>query len=321
MAAALLTAVCDDADFDVASAGRRMHPLEVHLKKLDGDPGDLAHPPIDRLSVGLERVGRVPRRRVERLHAWLQEKCRVEVDLVQVRNFGTVLTDKAHLAQLPRAYGVDDAVDSLQRALQGGLPRAVVLLGPSGSGKTAIVCELAHRLAAQGWHLVRVGPTDFLTGTVYLGEWQTRLSKLVAAVSRPRPIVVYIPNLEELSSVGKSHSNDSNVASALAPFIERGEITLIGESTEEAFQQGLGANPALRKLFRQIGVKPLDEKATRLILEKVAHEAKLDLSARRFGPDAGTFRICERLGGASRPGRRSAEASGGHGARSFAHDR
>ena len=156
----------------------------------------------------------------------------------------------------------------LNRAAAGAVPRAVVLLGPSGAGKSAIVCELAHRLAGRGWHMLRVASSDFLTGTVYLGEWQTRLSKLIAAVSRPRPIVVYLPNPEELHSVGKSSSSDSNVATALAPYIERGEVVLIGETTEEAFRQGLGSDPSLRKLFRPIAVKPMNERATRVILER-----------------------------------------------------
>ena len=165
---------------------------------------------------------------VKQPRAWLEDKCGVEVDFAQLRGFGTVLTEEVQLSQLSRGYCVENVVETIERALAGGPPRAVVLLGASGSGKTAIVGELAHRLAAQGWHLLRIAPADFLTGTVYLGEWQTRLSKLIAAVSRPRPIVLYIPNLEELSSVGKSSSSDSNIASALATYIERGDIVLLG---------------------------------------------------------------------------------------------
>ncbi len=276
VAAGLLAGLCLDDDVDVAYACAAS--LETHIRNLGGYPAEFDRPAVDKLNLGLERAGRCPRRCVDQLRAWLEETCRVEVDLTQVRAFGSVLTEKQQLSQLPRAFEIDDVVEAVEQALHGAVPRAVVLLGPSGAGKSAIVGELAHRLAGRGWHMVRVSPSDFLTGTVYLGEWQTRLSKLIAAVSRPRPIVVYLPNLEELHSVGKSSSTDSNVATALAPYIERGEIVLVGETTEEGFQQGLGSNPALRKLFRPIVVKPLGETATRLILERVAQQAKLDLA-------------------------------------------
>lgn len=268
---ALLTAVCSDVDLDVAQAAGAS--LEQHLKKLGGYPAHWSRPPVDKLKAGLDRLRGAPKR-CETLFAWLDERCRVEVDLEAARTFGTVLTEPSRLARLPHAYGVENAVAAVEAALQGAPPRAVCLLGESGVGKTAIIYELAHRLAARGWHLLQVSPADFLTGTMYLGEWQTRLSKLVAVISAPRQIVVYVPNLEELNSVGRSSSSDSNVASALAPSIDRGQIAIVGESTPQAFKQGLGDDPVLRKLFHLVAVKPAGEPAARGILEKVAAETQ-----------------------------------------------
>ena len=146
VAAGLLAGLCLDDDLDVAYACAAS--LETHVRSLGGYPAELDRPAVDKLNVGLERAGRCPRRCVDQLQAWLEETCRVEVDLTQVRIFGSVLTEKQHLSQLPRAFGIDEVVEAVEHALHGAVPRAVVLLGPSGAGKSAIVGEMAHRLSA-----------------------------------------------------------------------------------------------------------------------------------------------------------------------------
>ena len=84
--------------------------MAQHLKALGEYPAEWARPSIAKLRVGLERVASAPKAIVEQLHAWLQDKCRTEVDVEEVTTFGTLLTDKPQLAQLPRAYGVDGAI-------------------------------------------------------------------------------------------------------------------------------------------------------------------------------------------------------------------
>ncbi len=104
----------------------------------------------------------------------------------------------------------------------------------------------------------RISPAEFLAGTVYLGEWETRVRNLVQAVRQPRRAVLYVPNLEELATMGMSSKSDANVATALAPHIERGEIAILGESTLESFRKGLGAVRSLRRLFHAVQLPPAD---------------------------------------------------------------
>ena len=197
-----------------------------------------------------------------------------------MRGFGTVLTSEAEAGRLPHAFRVDDICAAIQAVLVGPPPRAVVLLGEPGSGKTAVVHELTHRLGndpAGPWHMLRVAPADLLAGTTWLGEWQTKVRNLVQAVKAPRRVVLYVPNLEELSDVGRSSQSDSNVATALAPYIERGELAIVGESTPEAFRAGLGAIGSLRRLFHAIDVQEAKPARTRDILKAVRDEAAADV--------------------------------------------
>jgi ATP-dependent Clp protease ATP-binding subunit ClpC len=296
---ALLQALSGDADRDVSEACA--DSIETHMKTLGSIPPDLSRPRLALLEEGQRRVsaGRYPR-----LAAWLEERVKHDVDIDQLRGFGTVLTAEAETGQLPRAYGVEAACAAVQAVLTGAPPRAAVLLGEPGCGKTAVVHELTHQLRndpAGPWYVLRVAPSDLLAGTTWLGEWQTKVRNLVNTVRAPRRVVLYVPNLEELSDTGRSSQSDSNVATALAPYLERGEIAVLGESTPDAFRSGLGAVGSLRRLFHAIEVREPAPPQTRAVLQAVRDEAAADV------PEPVLDRLVELadfyLAGTAQPGR------------------
>ncbi len=281
----LLTALGSDGDSDVAHASALA--IERHLRQLGGFPSSEPLPQTKVLRTALDRVKGWPKRLFLQSLTWLEAENKVAVDVELLRTFGTLMTDDAERSMLPRGYRVSQAIETIFQTLRNAPPRAAVLVGESGVGKSAIICEVAHRMASEGWHLLRVTATDFLSGTVYLGEWQTRLTKLIEAVRYPRKVVLYLPNLDELHTVGKSSSSDANVATSLAASIERGDVVILGECTEEQFQQGLGAVASLRKLFHVVTVKPSSVAVTHKILQDVASELDIRVSA------AVIDRLCE----------------------------
>ncbi len=211
-----------------------------------------------------------------RLQAWLNEQLATHVDLEQLAGFGTVLSLEAESGQLPHAYQADDAIDSILAILDGPPPRAVVLTGDSGCGKTALVQEITYRLLSdpvRPGYVLRMAPQDFLAGTKYIGEWETKVRNVIAAVKPPRRVVLYVPNVEELAYMGTWEKSEASVATALAPYIERGDLLILGESTTESFRKGLGANRSLRRLFHVVELQPSDAKDTRAILQAVTREA------------------------------------------------
>ena len=137
-------------------------------------------------SVKLRRAGSVSDRSLTK------EPDTNDIDPDELRPYGTVLTLEAEAGRLHRAHGVEDAVAALVKVLTGDAPRAAVLVGESGCGKTALVYELVHRLRIDPdgpWYVLRVAPAEFLAGTMYLGEWETKLKKLVEAVCHPRRVI------------------------------------------------------------------------------------------------------------------------------------
>jgi len=167
--------------------------------------------------------------RFPKLALYLRSKTAGQVDLEGLAKFGTDLTALAESNQLPPGYCIQDTVRLLQRYVTSESARSIVLLGESGVGKTAAVNALVYELMKPkygGWRVLRITPADFLTDTKYLGEWETKLRDIVYLARKPRRVLLYIPNIGELSSVGRSSSRDNNVATSLSPYIEEGSIRL-----------------------------------------------------------------------------------------------
>ena len=87
-----------------------------------------------------------------------------------------------------------------------------------------------------------------------------------------------MPNLGELANTGSTERSDSSVASALAPYLEDGSVLLIGETSPEEYERGLGRNPALKRLFDTVLVEEADDPQTLQILAGVRDEQGLEAS-------------------------------------------
>lgn len=265
-----------DAGVQQACAGA----IERHLGTLGSYPRDLARPPLKVLHDVRQRVNGLTYGTYTALKAWLGDQLRGYVDLDALAEYGNVLSHEAETGQLPHAYHADEHVEAVLAVLRGAPPRAVVLLGESGVGKTALAQEIVYRLLddpAGPVYVLRMSPQDFMANTKYLGEWETRVRNLVAAVKPPRRIVLYIPNIEELAWMGTWAKSEANVAGALAPYVERGDLAILGESTVEGFRKGLGANRSLRRLFHSVELQPADEPTTGAILRAVAADADAEV--------------------------------------------
>jgi ATP-dependent Clp protease ATP-binding subunit ClpC len=212
------------------------------------------------------------------LLGWIAAQTIVAVNPQDIAGYGTDLTALAEAGTLPRAHCVSSQCETLMNLLRREPWRSLALLGPSGTGKSALVNELVYQLARPengGWRVLRVSPTDFMSGTRYLGEWETKVKNMVEAVRKPRRVLLYVPNLSDLSAVGTWSRSDSSVATALGPYLEDGSVVVLGESTPEEFERGLGRVPSLQRLFDRVLVSEASEEQTAAILRAVRDEEKL----------------------------------------------
>ncbi len=274
----LFKALVNDSDYDVT---RRC--AELIEKRLVADRAATEkHLPneIALLTKAAPQLKSLGGQRFPLLLAWITERTTVAIDPQVLSAFGTDMTALAENGVLPRAHCVSDACEVVLKLLRREPWRSIALLGPAGTGKSALMNQLVYELAKPengAWRVLRISPTDFMAGTKYLGEWETKVRDLVEAIKRPRRVVLYVPNLCDLSAAGKWSKSDMNVASALAPYLEEGNVLLVGESAPEEFERGIGATPSLQRLFDRVQMLETDEQQTRNILAAVRDEEKLSI--------------------------------------------
>jgi ATP-dependent Clp protease ATP-binding subunit ClpC len=211
---------------------------------------------------------------------WITAQTTVQVDPADLVRFGTDLTALALDGTLPRAHYVEEDCETVLKLLEREPRRSIALLGAAGVGKTALVNELVYRLATAQhgrWRVLRVSPTDFMSGTKYLGEWETKLRELIEAIRKPRRVLLYIPNLSDLSMVGTWSKSESSVATALVPYLEDGSVVALGEAAPEEYERGLGRIPSLRRVFGKVLLLEPSVDRTRNVLRAIrdAHHSAL----------------------------------------------
>jgi ATP-dependent Clp protease ATP-binding subunit ClpC len=245
------------------------------------------------------------------LHSLLAARVADRIDLKELRAYGRVLTDDINSGALARGYLIDDSVSRVRslvtrNPLEG--PRAAMLIGAPGVGKSAIVNELAHALSSQPplddptgseagsavWTVIEMSPADFLVGTKWAGEFETRVKAVIDACSWPRRVILHMVNAEGLMSVGRTNSKDINATDILLPYLARGTIAMIAECSDSAYQSVLAGVPAFRRVFSQFDVVPSTAEETAELARRVADDAAvtvndttlaalLDLSDRFYG--------------------------------------
>ncbi len=155
-----------------------------------------------------------------------------------------------------------DAVKMVEQMLTREQHRSVVLVGESGVGKTAMVRQLAAKLGGMGWTVFEAGHAELLAGQVFVGQLEDRVKTLVQQLVSYGSTIWYIPDFHLLSWTGRHHQSPVGVLDYLLPYIERGELRILGETTTGAFEQLAKSHPRCMAALQAIRIEPLARAAS-----------------------------------------------------------
>jgi ATP-dependent Clp protease ATP-binding subunit ClpA len=148
------------------------------------------------------------------------------------------------------------------------------LVGEAGVGKTAIVEGLAQRIVARqvpaALREVRIIALDhvaLLAGTVYRGQYEERMRRLVRAVSEDPDVVLFVDELHNLIGQGTAMGAAMDAANMLKPALVRADIRVIGATTAAEYDRWVRGDPALERRFQPVVVRELTAEQTLEILQ------------------------------------------------------
>ncbi|MCD8019537.1 MAG: AAA family ATPase [Clostridiales bacterium] len=151
--------------------------------------------------------------------------------------------------------------------------KSPILLGEAGVGKTSIVEGLSWLIQRgevpkllENRQIYKLTTTSILSGTKYVGEMEERVRQLMDELSHHPEIILFIDEIHTIVGAGSTESSNNDISNMLKPYIDRGDIKIIGSTTTEEYHQYVMTDKALVHRFYPIAVDEPDEETTLAIL-------------------------------------------------------
>ncbi|MBI4032437.1 ATP-dependent Clp protease ATP-binding subunit [Candidatus Berkelbacteria bacterium] len=184
------------------------------------------------------------------------------VDLVQL----------AHDDKLDPTVGRDAEIDRLIHILSRKTKSNPVLVGDPGVGKTAIVEGLAARVVKgavpqylRDARILSLDLSSLVAGTMYRGQFEERLKRLVAEVEADHHLILFIDEIHTLVGAGGAEGA-LDAANILKPTLAKGTLRLIGATTATEYQKYIERDAALERRLQPVQVQEPTREQTRRIL-------------------------------------------------------
>ena len=190
---------------------------------------------------------------------------------------GVDLTKQAADGDLDPVVGRDSEIQRVIQILSRRTKNNPVLIGEPGVGKTAIVEKLAHMViegdvpeTLRGKRVVTLDMGALVAGTKYRGEFEERLKKVIAELKADGNCVLFIDELHTMVGAGAAEGA-VDAANILKPSLARGELQVVGATTQDDYRKYVERDPALERRFQPVIVDAPDAITTVEILRGVKH--------------------------------------------------
>ncbi len=175
--------------------------------------------------------------------------------------FGTDLTKQAQEGKLDPVIGRENEINRLMQILSRRTKNNPCLVGEPGVGKTAVVEGLAQRIAAgtvpgsmKEMRLLSMDLSAMVAGSKYRGEFEERMKKLIQEVKDAGNVILFMDELHTIIGAGGAEGaiDASNI---LKPPLARGELQLIGATTQDEYRRYIEKDGALERRFQPVTVE------------------------------------------------------------------
>ncbi|CAK1250668.1 ATP-dependent Clp protease ATP-binding subunit [Fructobacillus tropaeoli] len=192
---------------------------------------------------------------------------------------GRNLTQEAKDGLLDPVIGRNKEIQETAEILSRRTKNNPVLVGDAGVGKTAVIEGLAQAIAAgdvpaaiQDKQIYSIDISALEAGTQYRGAFEENVQKLIDEVKNAGNVVLFFDEIHQILGAGSTGGEDGGkgLADILKPALSRGELSLIGATTQDEYRNTILKNAALARRFNEVKVNAPSAADTLMILEGIA---------------------------------------------------
>ena len=191
---------------------------------------------------------------------------------------GRNLTQEAREGKLDPVIGRNKEIQETSEILARRTKNNPVLVGDAGVGKTAVVEGLAQAIvngdvpaAIKDKEIISIDISALEAGTQYRGSFEENIQNLVNEVKEAGNIILFFDEIHQILGAGSTGDGQGSkgLADILKPALSRGEITVIGATTQDEYRNTILKNAALARRFNEVKVNAPSPEDTFKILQGI----------------------------------------------------
>ena len=222
------------------------------------------------------QTGRLPSNE-EMQAAQAAQQGKIKQDGILAR-LGTNLTDQARDGKLDPVIGRNKEIQETAEILARRTKNNPVLVGDAGVGKTAVVEGLAQAIvngdvpaAIKNKEIISIDISGLEAGTQYRGSFEENIQNLIKEVKAAGNIILFFDEIHQILGAGSTGDGQGSkgLADILKPALSRGEMTVIGATTQDEYRNTIMKNAALARRFNEVKVNAPSPEDTFKILQGI----------------------------------------------------
>lgn len=191
---------------------------------------------------------------------------------------GRDLTQEARDGKLDPVIGREQEIQETAEILSRRTKNNPVLVGDAGVGKTAVVEGLAQAIvkgdvpaAIKDHTIISLDIANLEAGTQYRGSFEETIQNLLKEVQQRKNVILFFDEIHQILGAGAtgSESGSKGLADIIKPALSRGEISVIGATTQDEYRNTIMKDSALDRRFNPVTVKAPTPEATVKILQGI----------------------------------------------------
>ena len=222
------------------------------------------------------QTGRLPSNE-EMQAAQAAQQGKIKQDGILAR-LGTNLTQQARDGKLDPVIGRNKEIQETAEILARRTKNNPVLVGDAGVGKTAVVEGLAQAIvngdvpaAIKNKEIISIDISGLEAGTQYRGSFEENIQNLIKEVKAAGNIILFFDEIHQILGAGSTGDGQGSkgLADILKPALSRGEMTVIGATTQDEYRNTIMKNAALARRFNEVKVNAPSPEDTFKILQGI----------------------------------------------------